>query len=40
MANTKGEKELRTSWEYPDKDIMNLIFTTRSVIPKKDKVGL
>jgi len=40
MANTKGEKELRTSYEYPDPDVLNLIPEEGSIVARRKKVGL
>ena len=41
MANTIGEKELRTKWNDPDNigDHVNLVSET-SVVPEKCKVGI
>ena len=40
MADTKGEKNIRTSYDYPDPDILNLIPERGSLVARRKKVGL
>ncbi len=40
MAGGIGTAEIRTSYNYPLKTIMNLIPTRNSLVPRRYKVGI
>lgn len=39
MANTIREKELKTKYDYPNPDVLNLIPQRGSFVPKRKKAG-